>query len=207
MTWVTWSPVRWSRSRSGSFSSGFNKFQPRGSNPCHLLYLSNSSQPPLCISDPLAFIYQLLFNFPVSWSELCNDNSPFSEKYELVGRLLKPGEEVNNVQWWFILLMHDLSDIIFIFWFIHFIARICAVYPFCKHFRGAATVMKSLMRRRKFLPKERRKSSEKVSMAGAAETSENCSFKRQKIHSFSQMLSVGLGCKDIRQQSSHVLYM
>ena len=27
---------------------------------------------------------------------LSNDNSPFSEKYELVGRLLKPGEEVNS---------------------------------------------------------------------------------------------------------------
>ena len=204
MTWVTWSPVRWSRSRSGSFSSGFNKFQlhPR----CRLLYSSHSSRPHLCISDPLAIIYQLLFNFPVSWSELCNDNSPFSEKYELVGRLLKPGEEVNKVQW-LIPLMHDLSNIIFIFWFTHFFARICTVYSLCKHFRGAATVMKSLMRRRKLLPKERRKPSEKVSKMGAAETSENCSFKRQKIHSFSRMLFVGLGCKDIRQQSSHVLYM
>ena len=204
MTWVTWSPVRWSRSRSGSFSSGFNKFR---SSPCGS-YSSYHTQAnhTFAYLTPLQSFYQFLFNFPVSWSELCNDNSPFSEKYELVGRLLKPGEEVNNVQW-FILLMHDLSDIIFIFWFTHFFARICTVYSLCKHFRGAATVMKSLMRRRKLLPKERRKPSEKVSKMGAAETSENCSFKRQKIHSFSRMLFVGLGCKDIRQQSSHVLYM
>ena len=80
--------------------------------------------------------------------------------------------------------------------------------PIHKHFRGAATATKSLMKKRKLQPKERRKPSEKTSNGGkAAETSENCSFKRQKIHSFSQMLSVGLGSKVIRQQSSHVLYM
>ena len=43
-----------------------------------------------------------------------------------MGRLLKPGEEVNNVQL-FLPLMHDLYDIIFL---IHFIAIICTVHRF-----------------------------------------------------------------------------
>ena len=72
MTWVTWSLVRWSRSKSGSYSSGF---------PALILSLS---QTQLHQSK----LWSLWHDLWVILSSLC------SEKYELVGRLLKPGEEV-----------------------------------------------------------------------------------------------------------------
>ena len=76
------------------------RFQQIPLNPQHL----KTTHLLICLSHP----YQL-FNF-LHFIAISDDfkYSPFSEKYELVGRLLKPGEEVKSFSFKNLhLLMHN----------------------------------------------------------------------------------------------------